>query len=690
MVKIECSEYSTRLVAPGHGFPTGAQIQLKGIPQLDGTFIVDHCSKLNSFWICRDMCVEVASIDPANSTVCTASPHGLSALSEGVRLSGFDPDSNSAFDGCAHVKSGGISDCSVRLESWCEERNTWVPANLPARLTRGTLSCKRCPVVLADCQGSGWASLVHQIPKPEEACLQEWQAAIKSARRLGKVRKELQPAQAVEPDTSLLNVGSCGWEPCHGIFRRDGHLRFTLGPGVISIVYVEQLGLWCMLAEVIPLHRLKEQRFFLGLEFESGPQLLYVASKLLGRWEPVIGPAPGPNVTEHRQVEVLLAAGQGALLQPCVNSLVLDFLFNYTHATWRGGIGDGSIWGMSAMEILLVVLKLWRHSQACSAVCKTWSQALRPFQDLTQMMYHGFHIRSQQVPTQLPSARELVAAIRYAAVFWKDGLMVTDHENFQGRSWPSLVKSVCVKSELRVGEDHFLRGPTSALLNQHAAVFSQVAQEMLHGVALPWRTRPHTRGMVTMGDGRRYASCDLLDFVSGETAFGSLVNICTDSEGHLELFSLDCSKLLPHAAGALGPLVLAGLRPETTTRLWSSSQLAAKKPGDPCGFFLCKSSSLCCECKDDRDGRTRLGASQLFGGYRLKFHLNDTQIELEINIQVLPFFVTSKDASLGEKLARLLPWRDEDSDIDGEDSMPDPTVRRRLVGKQPPPACYRS
>ncbi|CAJ1394768.1 unnamed protein product [Effrenium voratum] len=700
VVKIECGRYSATLTAPGHGFPTGAQIQVKGIPELEGTLIVES-SKINSFSICRDICVEVTSVDQASSTVVTASPHGLSALSEGVRLKGFDPDGDTPIDDWVHVKSGGIiNDCTLQLEAWCKDCKKMMPAILPGRLIRGTVSCKQSPVVLPEaCCGCGWASLVHCVPTPEKARLQDWQAAMQAAKSVGKVRKELQPAQAVFPDTSLLRVEQCGWDQCHGIFRRDGHLHFTMGPGVMSIAYIEELGLWCILAEVIPLHQLEEQRALLGLPDWHGPQLLYVRREnVLGRWEPVIGPAPGPVVTEHREVGVLQAAGAqpSPLLNPCVGSVVLDLLFNYTYADWRGGIGVRRLWGMSALETLLLILELWRNLKACSAACQTWSQALRPFQDLTQMIYHVFWIqKNQQVPVQLPSGREVAAAIRFAAVFWKDGLMITNHTDFQSRAWPGLVKEVCLKSELQADEDDFLQGPTGALLNQHAALFSQVARDMLHGVAVPWRTLPETRGGIKMGDGRRYSSCDLLDYVSDATASASLVNVCTDLEGHMELFSLEGTKLLPRSADILGPLVAAGLRPESTTRLWSSSQLSPKKPGDPCGFPLCgKSASPCRVCKHDTHGRNRLGASQLYCGYNLKFDLGGAQVDLEFKIQVLPFFATSKDASLVGDLDRLVPWHsdDEDSDFDSDDASASETMvrRRRLVGKQPPPACYRT
>ena len=72
-------------------------------------------------------------------------------------------------------------------------------------------------------------------------------------------------------------------------------MGFQNGP-LLSIVYSEELSMWCLLADVLPLHPLLCQRRALNLPDWDGPQLLYVRRdlSLLGRWEPVIGPAPGP------------------------------------------------------------------------------------------------------------------------------------------------------------------------------------------------------------------------------------------------------------------------------------------------------------------------------------------------------------------------------------------------------------
>lgn len=43
--------------------------------------------------------------------------------------------------------------------------------------------------------------------------------------------------------------------------------------------------------------------------------------------------------------------------------MVLDILFNYLDADWRGGIEHGNVWGLSAVEAMLVALRLWSFMQ---------------------------------------------------------------------------------------------------------------------------------------------------------------------------------------------------------------------------------------------------------------------------------------------------------------------------------------
>ena len=130
---------------------------------------------------------------------------------------------------------------------------------------------------------------------------------------------------------------------------------------------------WCLLAEVAPLYPLCEQRMYLELdETAQAPQLLYIrhSSSVVGQWEPVIGPAPGPEVTVYKEVFVQLsdcsAASHVSHVSPLLNevgSMVLDLLFNYTQADWSGGIRHGNVWGLSAVEAMLVAVRLWRFMQ---------------------------------------------------------------------------------------------------------------------------------------------------------------------------------------------------------------------------------------------------------------------------------------------------------------------------------------
>ena len=83
--------------------------------------------------------------------------------------------------------------------------------------------------------------------------MRKWESTLRAACVAGKLDKESQENTNVEPqvpDMSSLHVGSCGWKDCCGVFHRSAPLQFKLGSGLVSILYVEGLKSWCMLAEV--------------------------------------------------------------------------------------------------------------------------------------------------------------------------------------------------------------------------------------------------------------------------------------------------------------------------------------------------------------------------------------------------------------------------------------------------------
>ena len=251
----------------------------------------------------------------------------------------------------------------------------------------------------------------------------------------------------------------------------------------------------------------------------EGPQLLYICRGhgLHGLWEPVLGPAPGPDVKLHQEVAVRLngdASTQSSLLLPGIGSIVLDFLFNYTFANWRGGFSFSGIWGLSSLEAILCALRLWRSMQVCSSVCRTWRDTLQPFSDLTKMCHHAMQIpelsEESLEAVKLPTVPELVRAIKFSSTCWNLTLMLPRSSFFRGKAWPAQISEVQLQTEMSEDEDHFLEGPSAAFLNQHAKAFLKAAKDMLQ-VPLAWNTRPHCRGETTMGDGRRFATCNLLE-----------------------------------------------------------------------------------------------------------------------------------------------------------------------------------
>ena len=100
-------------------------------------------------------------------------------------------------------------------------------------------------------------------------------------------------------------------------------------------------------------------------------------------------------------------------------------------------------------------------------------------------------------------------------------------------------------------------GPTAALLDKHASLFSRVAKQLLHDLPLPWKTRHDWCGRRTMGDGRRFATRDLLDFYSASRP-GASAFVGADADGHMQLFLPDGTCLLPTSSRVLQPLEDAG------------------------------------------------------------------------------------------------------------------------------------
>eukprot|EP00435_Cladocopium_sp_Y103_P057998 s223_g20.t1 len=763
ITKIDCDKYSTKFTAQNHGLPRGARVRVTGIPEISEseTLLTDDC-KSNSFSLRRDVCVDVASIDDASCIVRTKQPHQISDPHAGVKLRGFDTVRNLKLEEGYSIESI-IDSYSLRLHSYCHAQRKWIPAKLSCSLVDATLSRDHCKVMLSE-RGvrtvRGSASVIHQHYS-EQTCMRKWQSTLRaavSADKLSKEKKEPEePATVTQlPDVFSLQVDSSGWEDCHGIFHRaESPLRFELGRGLISIVYVESLKSWCMLAEVAPLYPLEFEYLYLKQKDMEGPQLLYIcrgSQGLHGLWEPVLGPAPGPDVKLHKEVAVRLngdASTQSSLLLPGIGSIVLDFLFNYTFANWRGGFSFSGIWGLSSLEAILCAVHLWKSMQVCSSVCRTWRDTLQPCSDLTKMCYHA--VQLPELPedsleaVNLPTVTELVRAIKFSATWWNAALMLPRSSFFRGKAWPAQISKVDLKTEMSEDEDHFLEGPSAAFLNQHAKAFLKAAKDMLQ-VPLAWNTRPECRGLATMGDGRRFASCHLLEEFSGDRG-RKLCRVLAqaDAEGYMELLALDGSSMKPDRR-SLAPLLQGGLRLQSITRQWRSRNKKPRGPKDPCDFFLCKEASRCTECQEDVEGRSRLGASELFGGYRLDFTDGSRQISLEIEVKIIPFFVTSKDMSLLSELQSLLPLSDaidpwctsseaededededdqgdsddlgehgegdeedaedaEDSDADEDEDQDEPEgqevngtgrneatgaggnngARRRLMGKQPPP-----
>ena len=593
---------------------------------------------------------------------------------------------------------------------------------------------------------------------PEQMSMRAWQSTLDAAVRVGKLEEPKgQVGEPHIPEVSSLYVDSCGWKDGNGMFLRSAHREFRKSCGLVSIAYVEGLMSWCMLAEVAcsevrslsfplvhsgepckcscspkflacsctslfrevePLYPLREEFCYLRLGDIKGPLLLYICrgSSVHGVWEPLIGPAPGPDVKVYQEVAVRLnghAPTPASLLLPGIGSSVLDLLFNYTGADWSCNAG------FSSLEAMLCAVRLWKGMQVCRFVCRTWRDTLQPFSSLTKICHHALQIPAEISDDTLktlkvPTIPEAVEAITMAARLWDASLMIPGSMPFKGKAWPAQISEVQITTRMTESEDHLLQGPSAAALDKHAAAFLKYAKGMLP-LPLPWITRPYSNGMKTTGDGRRFVNCGLQkSLYHGKNNKSSRVFVREDAEGSMELLSWDGSTLLP-SQSASELLRSQGLRLQSISRRWSTSTRQPRKPTEPCETYMeCQETSPCEMCQKDVDGRRRWGYSDLFGGYVLEFMEGQRQIDMEINVKLLGFYATSNDASLVSQLHGLLPRsgfesetdpssdedddEDDDQDVededgeegeedggDSEEAQSEGPARRRLTGKQPPP-----
>ena len=300
ITRVECLRVRHVFDSPGHRFPTGAPVRLEGLPGLDSqTFLVEHPSG-HKFSISHEISVIVKRIDPVGSIVHTERPHQIGRVHD-LRLSAYDASAQAPVERFC-IMGRALDESSLYLESFREATNTFGPAELLAEWTDGVLSTPYPTGIVVPqhawkqydcCRGS--AVLVCRPPLSEESCLREWQGALSAAREVGggTVFETSVQAELDVHDCSRLHVQHSGWADCNGIYQRSGHLTFSLGT-LISIAHVEELGMWCLFADVVALYPLSDHRAHMRLGKWDGPQLLYVRTGgPLGYWEPVIGPGPG-------------------------------------------------------------------------------------------------------------------------------------------------------------------------------------------------------------------------------------------------------------------------------------------------------------------------------------------------------------------------------------------------------------
>ena len=160
-------------------------------------------------------------------------------------------------------------------------------------------------------------------------------------------------------------------------------------------------------------------------------------------------------------------------------------------------------------------MSLRQDIMSCSAVCRTWREALNPFADLQALCYRALGL-PEGSKVRLPSIQECVCSTVLAGMFWEDPISVAGHSIFRSNAWPALISGVEISGEMGEEEDHCLRGPVCELLNKLAPTFQQVARQIFREVPLAWKTKPRTLSLEWCGD-YQVATCDLLGLSASDT-----------------------------------------------------------------------------------------------------------------------------------------------------------------------------
>jgi len=328
--------------------------------------------------------------------------------------------------------------------------------------------------------------------------LKDWRAALQGAVDIPFSVAGFDRVKPSVPSASALYVGPCGSQ-CGGTYcQHSRSADYVLGPAYVT--FVEELGLWCLLANVYATFPLEEVREIMGLKKHwEGPQLLYACreSAPSGAWVPILGEYPPPKVCTTadaiampRPVFGVRAPSTSPFVRPDLCRSILDLLSNLDLATWCK-VGR---WTATSLEIAVLIEEVLRDSTMASRVCRSWYSALQAAGTASGVRRLLQLDRAVNVQ-QLASIRQAVRVLRLTARAKPQSLLsLTQLPAFATFAWAASIHEVKVAMRLPEGSSRDPGGTHARMLEGIAPQFWHLAKRLLSDMPLAWCRYPNANG----------------------------------------------------------------------------------------------------------------------------------------------------------------------------------------------------
>eukprot|EP00928_Gymnodinium_smaydae_P080591 TRINITY_DN64259_c0_g1_i1.p1 TRINITY_DN64259_c0_g1~~TRINITY_DN64259_c0_g1_i1.p1 ORF type:complete len:719 (+),score=71.80 TRINITY_DN64259_c0_g1_i1:83-2239(+) len=568
---IESQKYGVKCVAPGHRLLAGARIrfsEVRGLPEeLAGeSFIVDDCVERDSFNICRDVREVISIIHAAEGVVETARPHGLPSFAtiqiEDVEGEGAQEVEGKRYTVCERQACRIVLAVGKEIAPGAGIYQGWDRVRLPEGLRGGCVVARRSRVCFLHKYFAGWGGQIELVPihRSRAECVADWTAALAACRSAAVPSANVEPLVFQDPKADGMEVvvydSFCGGG---GIYKRQASNAYV--HGCAQVAYVDELSLWCFMADVQPCGEILANRKILGLETNwEGPQLLYVCrgNPTTGGWEPVLGEYPAPEVRVASGPRRETLANYTKWPQTFETQL-LDMLFPVPVSRDRASALDLARY-LNAARFGSLLADLC----AASRTCASWRQTL---ESARQVYYID---RALNWPDRLclqlprPTLRDAVFFLGFNFAFHTALISDRPHSwdaidpRFSKCVWACSVDEMSISAETQEQDRYPRKSKQSLLLEQLAPGFVAWGRDVFCDLQLPWNRHFRADGFSTHGDVHR-AVCSLLGFRSCKYSLmwqDDPGNLFWPSGERVQLFSpqavallgkhLACCKEVPH------------------------------------------------------------------------------------------------------------------------------------------------